>query len=197
MEHQQTTVEEDKAYSLLGIFGVSMPPLYTEGVVSAFKRLRQEMESLENCMRALHLTDPRRDKKRIEEGKGGLLEESYRWILNHRDFKQWCNNRQIHLLWIKGDPGKGKTMLLCGVINELIKINVGTRLLSYFFCQATDSRINNATAVSRGLLYLLIHEQPSVFSHVQRRFEHVGKDLFEDANAWIALSEIFTDILED
>jgi hypothetical protein len=197
MEHRQTTVEEDKVYSLIGIFGVSMPPLYNEGLVSAFKRLREEIDSLENCMRTLYLTDPRKDKKRIEEGKGGLLVESYHWILSHRNFKQWYNDGQSHLLWIKGDPGKGKTMLLCGIINELDKSNIGIRLLSYFFCQATDSRINNATAVLRGLLYMLIHEQPSLFVHVQQRFLHVGNDLFEDANAWIALSEIFTDILQD
>ena len=35
-------------------------------------------------------------------------------------------------------------------------------LLSYFFCQATDSRINNATAVLRGLLYLLVDLAPNV-----------------------------------
>jgi hypothetical protein len=96
-------------------------------------------------------------------------------------------------LWIKGDPGKGKTMLLCGIINELAKTN----LLSYFFCQATDSRINSATAVLRGLLYLLINQQPSLVSHIQEKYDHAGKALFEDTNAWIALSEIFINILRD
>jgi hypothetical protein len=31
-----------------------------------------------------------------------------------------------------------------------------TTLLLYFFCQATDSRINNIAAMLRGLIYLLI-----------------------------------------
>jgi hypothetical protein len=44
-------------------------------------------------------------------------------------------------------------MLLCGIINELKKSIAKTDLLSYFFCQATDSRIDNATAVLRGLIY--------------------------------------------
>jgi hypothetical protein len=30
-------------------------------------------------------------KKRIEETKGGLLEDSYHWILEHSDFQQWRN----------------------------------------------------------------------------------------------------------
>jgi NACHT domain len=67
------------------------------------------------------------------------------------------------VLWIKGDPGKGKTMLLCGIIDEMsalarLRDQSANTLLSFFFCQATDSRINNAAAVLRGLIYLLINQ---------------------------------------
>jgi hypothetical protein len=87
-------------------------------------------------------------------------------------------------------------MLLCGIINELQEKSTDTSL-AYFFCQATDSNINNATAVLRGLLYLLIDQQPSLISHIQQKYEHAGRTLFEDSNAWIAVSEIFSDILQD
>jgi hypothetical protein len=40
---RQTTREEDKAYSLLGIFDVYMPLIYGEGSEYAFKRLREEI----------------------------------------------------------------------------------------------------------------------------------------------------------
>ncbi|RYP81631.1 hypothetical protein DL770_005839 [Monosporascus sp. CRB-9-2] len=60
----------------------------------------------------LRSTDPRHDKIRIEQTKGGLLRESYGWILDHDDFLRWRNDPESRLLWIKGDPGKGKTMLL-------------------------------------------------------------------------------------
>ena len=197
IEHRQTKLEEDKAYSLLGIFGVYIAPIYGEGAATAFKRLMDEIEKLENCIQHLRLTDPRDDKKRIKETKGGLLEDSYHWILKNSDFHQWRDNEQSQLLWIKGDPGKGKTMLLCGIINELNKSMPKTNQLSYFFCQATDSRINGATAVLRGLLYLLVNQQPSLVSHIRKKHDHAGKALFEDTNAWVALSEIFTNILQD
>ena len=69
----------------------------------------------------LRATDPRDDKARIEQTKGGLLKDSYRWILRNADFQRWRHgdDQQSRLLWIKGDPGKGKTMLLCGIIDEL------------------------------------------------------------------------------
>lgn len=136
----------------------------------------------QECIQNLRVTDPRDDKKRIEETKGGLLEDSYCWILDNSNFQKWRNDQQSRLLWIKGDPGKGKTMLLCRVINELKKSMATTDFLSYFFCQATDSRINNATAVMRGLVFLLVDQQPSLISHVRKKYDHAGKSLFDNAN---------------
>ncbi|KAF2195100.1 hypothetical protein K469DRAFT_615361 [Zopfia rhizophila CBS 207.26] len=197
IEHRQTKLEEDKAYSLLGIFDVYILPSYGEGAVSALARLLDEFHKVQKCVRDLHLTNPRDDKKRIEDTKGGLLEGSYHWILENSDFQKWRDAQQSRLLWIKGDPGKGKTMLLCGVINELKRSIPKSDLLSYFLCQATDTRINYATAVLRGLIYLLVDQQPSLISHVRKKYEQTGKTLFEDANAWVALSEMFTNILQD
>jgi hypothetical protein len=197
IERRQTRLEEDRAYSLLGIFDIYIAPIYGEGTGSAFKRLLDEIEKLEKCIQDLRLTDPCDDKKRIEDTKGGLLEDSYRWILENPDFQQWDNRQQSRLLWVKGDPGKGKTMLLCGIINELNKSIVRPANLSYFFCQATDARLNNASAVLRGLLYMLVVQQPSLVSHVRKKYDHAGKQLFEDPNAWFALSEISMDIIQD
>ncbi|KAF4609460.1 hypothetical protein G7Y89_g15856 [Cudoniella acicularis] len=43
-ENRNTTYEEDKAYSLLGIFDVYMLPIYGEGGERALKRLREEID---------------------------------------------------------------------------------------------------------------------------------------------------------
>ena len=39
---RETKREEDKAYSLLGIFDISMPVIYGEGMENAFRRLNRE-----------------------------------------------------------------------------------------------------------------------------------------------------------
>lgn len=44
---------------------------------------------------------------------------------------------------------------------------------------------------------MLISQQPSLVSHIQKRYDDAGKALFEDANAWTALCEVFADILQD
>lgn len=64
--------------------------------------LAQLEEKDQQCLQDLRLTDPRRDMERISTTKGGLLEDSYKWILNHPDFQQWQSNEQARLLWIKG-----------------------------------------------------------------------------------------------
>jgi hypothetical protein len=196
-QDRHTKLKEDAAYCLSGIFDVDIAPVYGEGTEEAFRRLRDEIRKREECLRDLRPSDPRNDKKRIEDTKGGLLEGSYRWVLGNSSFQQWHNDPQSQLLWVKGDPGKGKTMLLCGIINELQKAVTRTVSVSYFFCQATDSRINSATAVLRGLLYLLVSQQPTLTVHVRKRYDQAGKAVFEDANAWIVLTEIFADVLQD
>jgi hypothetical protein len=197
MDRRQTTLEVDRVYSLLGILDVKIPLFKDTEAATAFRRLREVIDKREICLQDLRLTDPCDDKKRIEDTKGGLLEDSYRWIFGNSEFKQWRSDQLSPLLWIKSDPGKGKTMLLCGIINELSKSTVDTALLSYFFCQASDSRINSATAVLRGLIYMLVGQQPSLVSHIQKKYNNAGKTLFEDTNAWTALSEIFASILQD
>ncbi|KAK2729888.1 NACHT and WD40 domain protein [Colletotrichum kahawae] len=98
------------------------------------------------------------------------------------------------ILWIKGDPGKGETMLLCGIIDELNKTH---KKPVYFFCQAADHRLNTATAVLRGLIYLLVKQQPTLVTYLRKEYMHAGKRLFEDANAWYALSTMLIAMLAD
>ena len=194
---RKASLEEDKAYSLLGIFDVDIAPLYGPGTGQAFDRLMSEIDRREKCIRDLGAMDPRHDKSRIEATKGGLLDDCYRWILKNEQFQQWRGRQQERLLWIRGDPGKGKTMLVCGIINELEDDGVGQNMLSFFFCQAGDHRINNASAVLKGLLYLLVVQRSSLASHLQEEYDRAGKRVFEDANAWVALSKVFLNILQD
>lgn len=142
------------------------------------------------CRDTLQATDPTLDKARIEEDNGGLLRDSYCWVLDHVDFQKWRDARCGQLLWIKGDPGRGKTMLLCGIIDELSKMALHDMNISFFFCQATNSRINNATAVLRGLIYMLVQQQPSLMTHIR-------DGSFEGENAWFALIKVLTKILGD
>ncbi|KAL8364978.1 hypothetical protein RB595_004001 [Gaeumannomyces hyphopodioides] len=157
-------------------------------------------QSNNHCPKYLAETDPHEVKTRIEETKGGLLKDASSWILDHADFRQW-RDKDSQLLWIKADPGRGKTMLLCTIIDELEREKSQdpkiTTLLSYFFCQATDTSLNNATAVLRGLIYLLVEQCDSLLSHLRDKFDDSGELRLRGATAWTVLSGIFVKILRD
>jgi len=161
--------------------------------------LTQLEEKDQQCLQDLCLSDPRRDKERISATKGGLLKDSYKWILKHPDFQQWQSNKQTRLLWIKGSAGKGKTMLLIGIINELEKLTSrsDSTFLSFFLCQSTNNELDNATAVLRGLIYMLLIQQSCLISHVREEYKRASKRLFEDGNAFYSLSGIFKQMLHD
>jgi hypothetical protein len=42
---RETTIEEDQAYCLLGIFDIHLPLIYGEGIENAFRRLRKEISA--------------------------------------------------------------------------------------------------------------------------------------------------------
>ncbi|KAH6652182.1 HET-R [Truncatella angustata] len=206
-----TSRGEDKAYCLFGILDVTMPSNYGEGEEGALKRLHRELvvdqgrlsedtqlqESINQCLANLRISDPRDDKLRILSTKGGLLKDSFRWILENTDFKQWRNDKNSSLLWVKGDPGKGKTMLLCGITDELAGLSTNQPTISYFFCQATDRNLNNATAILRGLIYMFVRQNRSLARYLHEEWKVAGSRLFEDANAWNALTRILTLMLQD
>src|SRR5438045_2581890 len=88
--------------------------------------------SREPCLRALGASDPRIDKDRIELDKDKLLKDCYSWILENSEFRRWRDSKDSRLLWIKGDPGKGKTMMMIALADDLSrqpKTKLNTRIL--------------------------------------------------------------------
>jgi hypothetical protein len=85
-QNRHTKVKEDAAYLLSSIFDVDMAPVYGEGAEHAFGRLYDKIRKQEECLRDLRATDPCNDKKRIKDTKGGLLADSYCWVLNNTAF---------------------------------------------------------------------------------------------------------------
>src|SRR4051812_23302525 len=113
-----------------------------------------QKEAITNSLRDLQATDPELDVQRIECSKDRLLKDCYAWILNDPTLQEWRDSDASPLLWIKGDPGKGKTMLMIALARELVKSPPeNPRTVAFFFCQNTDPRLNTATSILRGLIW--------------------------------------------
>jgi hypothetical protein len=142
--------------------------------------------------------DPSDVKRRIEFTKGGLLKASYEWVLP--EFWDWHRNSSSRLFWIRGDAGKGKTMLICGIIDELKAKGDGDSI-AYFFCQASDSRLQSSTMVLKGLLFSLL-VRPR-YGHLREYLEvkhnSAGKQIFDDSNntTFFGLRDVFEKMMHD
>ncbi|KAF5694804.1 het-E-1 heterokaryon incompatibility protein [Fusarium denticulatum] len=161
--------------------------------------IRLKLRTIEitvDCLAALLITDPRMDKRRIQSQKGDPLKESYEWILESNAYQTFMNDASARVLWINGPPGKGKTMLLCGIIDELQQ---SFRPISFFLCQANfkEEELSSDIAVMRGLIYVLLEHQPSLISAIRPSYDKQKDRLFNSINSSELLGDILTTMLQD
>ena len=157
-------------------------------------------EANRRCLKDLFVTDPRVDKVRIEANKDHLLDGSCSWIFESAALKDWWNNHGPSFLWIHGNPGKGKTMIMMALIEEIserLESNPENGLLSYFFCQNTVRESRTALSVLRGLIYQLITQRRTLVRHLRKRYDDAGSQLFEGPNALYAMLEVLLNMLRD
>ncbi|KAF5989558.1 hypothetical protein FBULB1_844 [Fusarium bulbicola] len=160
------------------------------------KEKNKQDDKDKDCLAALLVTDPRMDKKRIQNQKGDPLKESYEWILKSDAYETFIDDPSSRVLWINGPPGKGKTMLLCGITNELMK---SLRPISFFLCQGfvKEEDLSSDIAVMRGLIYVLLEHQPSLISTLRESYDKQKHKLFHSINSSGLLGDILTKMLQD
>ncbi|RYP58958.1 hypothetical protein DL771_011047 [Monosporascus sp. 5C6A] len=139
-EGRETKRREDKAYSLLGIFGAYMPVIYGEGEENALERLREVI--------AFHPGKPILDKLPVAEGAAF---DSYAEEHNPtchletrvdllREIKEWAHNPDsTPIFWLNG--------------------------ASYFFKSGDDDR-GRAYKLFSTLAAQLIHRRPALMPYI-------------------------------
>ncbi|RWA05589.1 hypothetical protein EKO27_g9520 [Xylaria grammica] len=158
-----------------------------------------------DCRRDLCVVNPQHDMQRIKNNKDQLLDDAYEWIFDtpeYKMFSSWDSSKlespQPQMLWLKGHAGTGKTMLMIGLIRRFSSQSAALApAVSFFFCQGTDAKLRNATAVLRSLIWLLLLQQRHLISHLLQDYKDSGASLFTDQNSFVALSEVFKNMLKD
>jgi len=188
---------ESSVKAAAGDFGVRQANSYLGLLVNMHISKAQN-----EIMQKLCVTDMTAEIESLQKRKDHLLADSYKWILDnqeYKDFTDWHHGNTKRLLWIKGDAGKGKTMLLIGIVTELsaeLETYFDKSHLSYFFCQGTNDRLNTATAILRGLIWMLVRQQKPLIRHLDE-FKDLGSMLFEAHAAFYNLKKILLSMLED
>ena len=145
--------------------------------------------------------DPRHEKERILAGKDKLLEGSCSWIFQDPAFTRWWNREDVpNILWVHGGPGKGKTMIMAAMIDEVSRRMRQQRphstALAYFFCQQTEDRLNSAVAIMKGLIYFLIPQHRAFSIYFKEKYHKPESQRFKDISSLWSLWCILKDMLE-
>ncbi|KAH5622319.1 hypothetical protein HBI68_251460 [Parastagonospora nodorum] len=108
-EGRKTTHGEDKPYSLLGLFGVSMLPNYGEGVDRALARLQKEIQGEDFIARLPYAQDApfnsitsQHDATCLANTRVDLLNRIYKWA---------DGEGEQYIFWLSGLAGTGKTTI--------------------------------------------------------------------------------------
>ncbi|RDL31530.1 uncharacterized protein BP5553_09739 [Venustampulla echinocandica] len=86
------------------------------------------------------------------------------WFLNHREFKSWVDDRSS-ILWIKGNPASGKTILLSSIIQTLKTpaFKKKPTIIAYHYFHHGSSG-TSPSALYQSLLFQILSQNPSVMS---------------------------------
>ncbi|KAK7223157.1 hypothetical protein V2G26_011160 [Clonostachys chloroleuca] len=81
------------------------------------------------------------------------------WLTSSATYKQWLQDDQHGLLWIKSIPGSGKSVIAANLIDELARDNPGSPVLFFFFRQIIQAN-HKPDALLRDWLHQILTYSP-------------------------------------
>ncbi|OJJ43208.1 hypothetical protein ASPZODRAFT_169522 [Penicilliopsis zonata CBS 506.65] len=149
------------------------------------------------CLRALQCPpDSLIVKNRLKETKDKLHLESIKWVFQSQDFRRWRDKDDSGLLWIKGGPGKGKTMMSIGIIERLLDQRENPPLVTYFFCQNGDNELNTLGSILKALILRLFNQNKGLKECLRRHWDTQNSRFEKDLTSWRNLWDILQEILD-
>ncbi|KAH8430968.1 uncharacterized protein LDX57_008630 [Aspergillus melleus] len=157
----------------------------------------ESSETLHQFLADICETDPQNEMTRIRQSKGGFVAECNNWIMESPELQKWQTSADARLLWIKGGPGKGKTMAMIGLVDFYLPQIAD---LCYFFCQNGIPHLNNAVSVLRALVWRLLWTHHGLQKYIPNEYKckkYNGKEVFESPNAFAMLTVMLSQMLRD
>ncbi|KAH7120752.1 putative ankyrin repeat protein, partial [Dendryphion nanum] len=108
------------------------------------------------------------------------------WITVNEKYQEWISGEEYGLLWLKGIPGSGKSVLAAHLIDQLSRSNSGSPILYFFFRQIIDAN-HKPDALLRDWLSQILEYSPPLQKHLKeylkehRKIESISpQDLWKD-----------------
>ncbi|KAF3935133.1 hypothetical protein ABW20_dc0102432 [Dactylellina cionopaga] len=148
------------------------------------------------CLRFLRCPDTLLVKNQLKEDNDKLLYRCIDWIFQDPQYISWNDGNSISLLWIRGGAGKGKTFMSIGIIERLLIIQDTPSVVTYFFCQNANYKLNTLEAVIKGLILQLVNQQKELGEYLRCRWDATEEHFNEDTTSWRTLWYILLEMLQ-
>ncbi|KAI8269515.1 hypothetical protein K4K58_001183 [Colletotrichum sp. SAR11_239] len=93
------------------------------------------------------------------------------WITSNSTYDHWLKGEEQGLLWIKGIPGSGKSVLTSKIVRDLSQNQPATPVLYFFFRKIIDANHEPAALLRDWLDQLLLHS-PSLQKQIKEYVEN-------------------------
>jgi hypothetical protein len=163
MNGRTTTVEEDMTYALFGILDVFMPALYGERDSRAKRRLRDAVQQASDRTRMLlgwisapnPFVDHEAARLQHEPGTGA-------WLIRHPIYLAWKLGISNNLLWMRGKPGCGKSVLCFIAIENIADYcrALPNAAQAIFYCSFRDESKRTYNGLISSLLEQIAWKSP-------------------------------------
>lgn len=166
---------------------------------------KYDTSALSYAMEAFHVTDYFEQLSSITTPAPGTCE----WVPSHVSFQDWLGSSESDMLWLRGYPGVGKTVLTKHLIESVIPSRralrnadgksmgeepTGDDILVYFFCNDSNVERKVEENILKAFLHQFLTLTPALVTAFESRMGH-RKTKWQFAKTTAGLWGILEDII--
>jgi hypothetical protein len=136
--------------------------------------LPESPEEIRKIRSWLNPTDYKVESGEFRKHLASHLPGTGEWLASNDTYRDWLQSKHDGLLWIKGIPGSGKSVLAAHLVEKLGQSRPDTLVLYFFFRQIIDANHEPAALLCDWLDQILMYSPP-----LQKRL----KDLIESGRS--------------
>ncbi|KAL2672549.1 hypothetical protein Neosp_013261 [[Neocosmospora] mangrovei] len=106
------------------------------------------------------------------------------WLTSSSAYQEWLQGEEHGLLWVKGIPGSGKSVMAANLVNEIAASNPGCPVLFFFFRQIIDANHEPKALLKDWLDQVLEYSPPlqkKLKTYLRRTIDSISiEDMWKD-----------------
>ena len=129
------------------------------------------------------------------------------WILEADAFKRLARGEGSGVLWLRGYPGLGKSVIAKYLVEEVLgadwtgsslrNLHRNNPIVVYFFCSYRDGQARSLKSLLSSLLHQLLYQKPELSQAIRRRYRTLSQSLTQSVwKLWSMLDDVIFEIPE-